>query len=220
MLLRYARMYQHSRIRLDVDMETEFPISLFTSDHALVQKLIQSNRSLGEYYVYLDKFSLQMVRVWLEEIAPSLNAIQARKGYWPQTLVQIRESARIQKGGLSQGNEFVTKMDPDAPTRQGRRLVSEDQTHDQDLCRSIFEYIRRGNIQAAAELARQSDEPWRAASLRGGTLYMDPVMGAPLPFLTKETDEPGTAPCLTRGNPNRDLWKAVCYQMAREVRFS
>lgn len=51
----------------------------------------------------------------------------------------------------------------------------------------------------AFKVAKDSDEPWRAASLKGGVFY-------------NSTNE------FSVGNANRKVWKAVCYQLACQVR--
>ena len=50
----------------------------------------------------------------------------------------------------------------------------------------------------AYKVAKDSDEPWRAASLKGGVFY-------------DSTSD------YTVGYTNRQVWKAICYQIACQV---
>ena len=51
------------------------------------------------------------------------------------------------------------------------------QSYDRALSRTLFEYARAGRLLDALDLARQADQPWRAASLRGAMLHWRPGCG-------------------------------------------
>jgi nuclear pore complex protein Nup107 len=71
------------------------------------------------------------------------------------------------------------------------------------MLKSVFQYIRRGQLQKAIDLCQSCDQPWRAASLRGGNLGIDSFL-----------DSDGTSDTRPLGNPNRMLWKYTCYKLA------
>jgi nuclear pore complex protein Nup107 len=68
------------------------------------------------------------------------------------------------------------------------------------LNKTIFQYIRRGQLVAAIELCKGCKLYWKAASLRGSILRYEP----------KNNDE------LPSGNQNRTLWKAIAAAAASD----
>ena len=106
--------------------------------------------------------------------------------------------AHLRSHGTDKDLNIVTEIDPDACSRQGKVWKLQDQISQQELLKCIFDYLRRGDMVGAHKVAKDSDEPWRAASLKGGVFY-------------NSTGE------YTVGNANRNAWKAVCYQMACQV---
>lgn len=56
-------------------------------------------------------------------------------------------------------------------------LELEDATYEKAFNKTLFEYVRAGQLDSAIDLARQSDRSWRAASLRGAALYWRPHLG-------------------------------------------
>ncbi|KAJ3073528.1 hypothetical protein HK102_005982, partial [Quaeritorhiza haematococci] len=160
-----------------------------------------------------------VVKQWLEETAPGFHPVETRVGYWPYTLQRVRERNRKKGIGIGLGagqlrrdgtggedDDVVSEMDPDAPGRQGRLLASNDQNFELNLNRTIYEYVRRGEGESAIHLCRECGQPWRAATFRG-TLYSTD------PFVDGMSDEDNV---VAHGNINRELWKAVCYQIAEQ----
>ncbi|RUP32842.1 107-domain-containing protein [Jimgerdemannia flammicorona] len=109
----------------------------------------------------------------------------------------------------SHSTTIVTEVDPDAPTRQRKNLELEDAVYEQNFTKTLFEYIRRGRIDHAMNLCVESDQSWRAASLRGGILHQDPSLDDEIFSGIVEMKVP-------IGNRDRHLWKGTCYQFAQE----
>ncbi|ORX93251.1 nuclear pore protein 84/107 [Basidiobolus meristosporus CBS 931.73] len=172
----------------------------YIPDFKLVQNLFRNNREISENNI---------VRSWLEDIAPAFQPVETRRGYWFHTGKCIGSKSKLGSSFMHSRNEnLVTEIDPDAPNRQNKELALEDNMYEKSLVRTLYEYIRRGRIEDATDLCRESDQPWRAASISGGVYHDDPLLGDDVP-VGIEALEP-------RGNVNRGLWKGTCYQLAKE----
>ncbi|KAK3808490.1 MAG: nuclear pore protein 84/107 [Benniella sp.] len=99
-------------------------------------------------------------------------------------------------------------QDPDAVTRDKVKLSESNQRIEQDLLKTVWEYIRRGQIQEASNACIKAGEPWRADSISGGELY------SVSPAFTDPVHDQGQGPI---GNKTRSLWKGTCYALANEV---
>jgi nuclear pore complex protein Nup107 len=152
------------------------------TDYQKVQNIINSQENLLHFL---------SVRLWTEEIVVNTKINSKINNYFPETLSYLRSF----KENINTEN-IVTEIDPDASNRQGKNWKLQDQISQQELLKTIFLRLRRGDLVGACKVAADSDEPWRAASLKGGMFYS------------------GSA-----GNTNRHLWKAVCYQIATRVFF-
>ena len=158
---------------------------LFPTD-ALLASTMTSER-LNEHIV---------VKTWLEQTAPPFQPVELRTGYLPHTHQHLRAVKTTATDAV------VSELDPDAPLRQNKRLAMEDQRYEAEVLRTMFGYVRRGQMSLAHDLCLQCNQPWRAASLNGGLLRIDP-------FLDNLENDSSLA-----GNTNRMLWKATCYQLA------
>lgn len=155
---------------------------------------------------------LRIIRDWLSSSLVCIHPVEVRKGYWPFTKNRLRNDKRTSssgrsgavpgRGGLGKAGitgKGIRALDPDATTRDTTSALElEDGIYEKALNRTLFEYARAGQLDAALDLARQSDRSWRAASLRGALLYWRRGLDD-----TQELTEP-------MGNENRALWKAVC----------
>ncbi len=87
--------------------------SLFSSDLAQVQNILENNKQIQELY---------LVRVWLEDIAASFTPPEEiTTSYRSLTVKQLTQA--VQHKNL----DLVKEIDPDAPNRQDKKLVAEDQ---------------------------------------------------------------------------------------------
>jgi len=84
--------------------------------------------------------------------------------------------------------------------------------------RTLYEYVRTGQLDLALDLCRQSDQSWRAASLSGGRLWFDPAL-APDDQEFEDVDamDEEVLEKRARGNLNRRLWKGMCRKIAANV---
>lgn len=65
----------------------------------------------------------------------------------------------------------------------------------------------------AINMCEACDQPWRAASLRGGALASDPFLG----WILFDIDYDDSEDMPLSGNTNRMLWKATCFAMSEDV---
>ncbi|KAJ2083291.1 Nucleoporin nup84 [Coemansia sp. RSA 988] len=184
-----------------------------TTPFTRVQELMAANSLLSEYVE---------VRRWLEETAPAFQPVETRKGYLFYTRRGAKDRGLLAAeslGSESRTGRIVTEVDPDATSRQKKDLAFEDAEYEASLLRTLYEYVRRGRVGNAMDLCVESDEPWRAASLKGGLFWRDPM-------LEPENDMPVDAedgadivdvrPLHTAGNINRALWKHACAALAHD----
>ncbi|KAI9193582.1 nuclear pore protein 84/107 [Polychytrium aggregatum] len=137
---------------------------------------------------------LSRILAWLEKIAPPFQPVEKRPGYWPMT--------------KKRSTKYT--FDPDLTSRERGALAPEDDEFDRKLSETVFQYCRRGRYQELVQLCQGCDQAWRAALLQGSEFSAHHGIdgGAELGFGGEA--EIG-------GNVNRDLWKAVCYEMARNT---
>ncbi|CAG8503342.1 1629_t:CDS:10 [Ambispora leptoticha] len=149
--------------------------------------------SFARYGEYLD-LRQHIVQRWLQETAPPFASVETVPEYWPHTLKYLERHDT-----KTSSDQIVTELDPDAPHRQSRHLVQNDEQHERELNRSIFEYLRRGQIRKAYDICINNGQSWRAASLAGwGVFCVFPD--------EDQVEQP-------RGNLARNLWEATCYQI-------
>lgn len=107
--------------------------------------------------------------------------------------------------------------------REGGRahadVVTCAQTYERALLRSLFEYVRAGDLDLAIDMCRQSDQSWRAASLSGGKLWWDPVLAPGEDGYEDEMDMESEEK-RAKGTLNRRLWKLMCRKLAATVSAS
>ncbi|KAJ2709866.1 Nucleoporin nup84 [Coemansia spiralis] len=182
--------------------------TLATTDFATVQELMDTSSQLTEYVE---------VRRWLEATAPAFQPVETRKGYLFYTRRSIRE--RTSATAATAGGQTVTEADPDATSRQRKELAPEDAEYEAGLLRTLYDYVRRGSVGNAMDLCVESDEPWRAASLKGGLFWRDPKLEPESGMAVDAEDGAGAVdvrPPHTAGNINRALWKRACAALAHD----
>ncbi|KAJ2708268.1 Nucleoporin nup84 [Coemansia sp. IMI 203386] len=197
--------------------------SLTTTDFTRAQELMASDNLLAE---------CAELRRWLEENAPEFQPVETRKGYMFYTRKSIKDRERAAAGKTGSASNavdrVVTEADPDSTSRQRKALAHEDAEYETSLVRTLFEYVRRGRAGNAIDLCIESDEPWRAASLKGGLLWRDSRL-EPEPEIETETENGSSMriddaevkdidirPDFPAGNINRSLWKQACAALAQD----
>lgn len=193
---------------------TFFP---YTPPLTIVQSAIAADPALSE---------LSIVKDWLCTTAyRDLHPAEIRKGYLPYTKNKLKQALRtgnnsVEVSGKKVGQNLVDSLDPDATNRLSsdgktrKVLDTEDANYEKALLRSLWEYVRVGELDQAIDMCRQSDCSWRAASLSGGKLYEDSALAQAsnsiygdedMDMLQSEAEER-----LIQGNLRRKLWKAMC----------
>ena len=96
---------------------------------------------------------------------------------------------------------MVTQLDPDAPTRQGRKLEKEDENHEHAFWVVCYDMFRRGmSWEKILSWCEERNEGWRAASLGAAQ------------------DLPRNESRLCLAGPYAGaLWRRMCYKAAQEV---
>ena len=129
------------------------------------------------------------------------SAIKNRKRVtgWPHLL--DRQSANTSNSLLTDsGAPLVTQLDPDACTRQGRKLQPQDEYFERAIWLGCFEHLRRGsNLQTLREWCEERTEMWRAVSLSAMLLSGD----------EDEVSSAADPTALT-------LWRRMCFGLARQ----
>lgn len=171
---------------------------------AAIQDILEDSRPLRE---------LKIIREWLSSQLPPVHVAEVRKGYMPFSKNRLKAEKRTSVGTNartgSQKN-VVRNLDPDAEFRGEGKWDMEDANYAKALHRTLFEYTRAGELEAAFDLARQADQPWRAASLRGAMLFHQSLGADRGDDEMDELDQVAGA----TGNRNRALWKAVCRKLS------
>ncbi|KAF4998087.1 hypothetical protein FGRMN_3384 [Fusarium graminum] len=117
---------------------------------------------------------------------------------WPHLL--DRQSPNIATSfDNSDGSPLVTQLDPDAATRQGRKLEPQDEYFERAIWLGCFEHLRRGSgLETIREWCQERTEMWRAISTSAVLLSAD------------DNRE------LSNNNPaSLALWRRMCYSLSR-----
>lgn len=97
-------------------------------------------------------------------------------------------------------NTLITQLDPDAMTRQARKLESQDEFFERAIWLGCFEMLRRGcSMSDIREWCAVRTELWRAASI------------SPLPLSNPEDEEQADF-----DPASLILWRRMCYATARD----
>lgn len=112
------------------------------------------------------------------------------------------------------------------------------QAYEKTVLQALYGYVRAGQLEEAVELCRKSQQPWRAASIRGALLFQWHAIGEYLTsynvridWLTYATiyeaneprdenamdDEEADDSQQWRGNVRRRMWKRTCECVALNV---
>jgi len=106
----------------------------------------------------------------------------------------------LQRGHLNaSGTEpLITQLDPDAPTRQKRKLEAQDEYFERAIWLGCYEMLRRGkNTADIREWCLERTEVWRAVSMSG---FPDDA--------TTDDD--------CRASGSSALWRRICFALARK----
>ncbi|KAL1883848.1 hypothetical protein VTK73DRAFT_7636 [Phialemonium thermophilum] len=188
-----------------------------------------SRKQLWNEFVLSDSIARErkVVLEWLQDSAnngPSIEEVvkdlqeNAERGDilshgWLHTRhkIKLQKSVNVYQGvldpddpGLADShlgsNTLITQLDPDAMTRQGRRLEPQDESFERAIWLGCFEMLRRGKSMAEIrEWCAERTESWRAAT----------ISKLPLSSLDDE-DVDNFDPASVV------LWRRMCYATARD----
>lgn len=133
---------------------------------------------------------------WLHTKAAIKN--QKRVHVWPHVLDP--SSPDVQKIHLNSAKTepLVTQLDPDAPTRQNRKLEIQDQYFERAIWLGCYEMLRRGkSAEEIREWCGDRTEIWRAVSMCGLLDDADGDHGSKM------------------DNNSSTLWRRMCFALAR-----
>ncbi|KAK5987663.1 Nuclear pore protein NUP84 [Cladobotryum mycophilum] len=129
------------------------------------------------------------------------SAIKLRKGMtaWPHLL--DRQQPSIMHSHLNSDRApLITQLDPDAVTRQGRKLEPADEYFERAIWLGCFEHLRRGSsLDALRDWCQERTELWRAVSMSAMLFQAD----------DKTASEDINPASLA-------LWRRMCFALARQ----
>lgn len=172
-----------------------------------------SDLKLKEQLMLLDpQFKeLNIILHWLQKYAPPPNEVDYTQGqagwsYTKQLVKNLKSNNFPPLGGIPENIDLVTELDPDAPTRQGKSIKTEDACFEEDLMAVVFQHLRQGDVLGAMGECRDLKQHWRAQTLAGGFEAWDEAV-----------DGPKAGIIGLEGNRRRELWRRMCYNLATKT---
>lgn len=175
------------------------------------------------------------VIAWLEHVAAEIDpepeqGLARKDGLWQETKASISAGPLAQKfsssGSISGKNiSIVSELDPDAPSRQNKKIEHDNIRDEVRLSRIIWRLFRIGEVSRAAEVCERVGQPWRAAMITSAGNH------GPLP-LGKSAADADAADTddmqaeMLGGEIDvgpaayRSLWRWACYQAAENLASS
>lgn len=89
--------------------------------------------------------------------------IQSNRWFVTREYIKMRKFAARQ----NYNDPVTSELDPDAPLRQGKGLMAEDEENERKLLKQVFAHLRIGDVKGAQQVCRDSNNQWCAASLSG-----------------------------------------------------
>ncbi|EGR50589.1 uncharacterized protein TRIREDRAFT_75758 [Trichoderma reesei QM6a] len=172
--------------------------------HAVLQWL-QSNAAAGPDIDDLARDLLKqadrgdiIAHGWLHTRA----TIKLRKNLTAWHGLLDRQAPRVMESHVNKdGAPLITQLDPDAITRQGRKLEPADEYFERAIWLGCFEHLRRGSsLEELREWCQERTEMWRAVSMSPMLLSVDDE-SAPMDDLKPES---------------LALWRRMCFALARQ----
>ncbi|KAL8570338.1 hypothetical protein ACOMHN_035756 [Nucella lapillus] len=175
------------------------------SEQEITSKLFEKDTELRQCQLVVDWLE-NCAREDLDEVADNVKFFTDRPVVWENTLHHLQS----RKKGTTMNAErpLVDQLDPDAPIRQKRFLDDLDKEDEQRLLQHLFICLRAGQLEKAQELCQSCGQAWRAATMEGWRLYHDTNRHRLQATITPVT-----------GNPQRDIWKRVCWRMSTEGKY-
>jgi nuclear pore complex protein Nup107 len=123
--------------------------------------------------------------------------LQKRLHGWPEAVDPSSSEAQRALRNSSNTESLITQLDPDAVTRQKRKLEAQDEYFERAIWLGCYEMLRRGKTASQIkEWCSERTEVWRAISMCG------------LPDQNADDDDHGDA-------TSSVLWRRMCFSLAR-----
>ncbi|XP_076103214.1 nuclear pore complex protein Nup107-like [Mytilus galloprovincialis] len=188
------------------DMAVDQETPLRRSDKEVAESLFEKHSDVRQCQCVVD---------WLESCAQesvdnyteNVHFFSDRAVAWENTLSKLKSK---ESGLFGSERPMVDEMDPDAPIRQNKLLDDLDKDDERRLLQTLFLCLRGGRVDLAQDMCRSHGQSWRAATLEGWRLHHDPNFSS--------VSEDGSLSTI-EGNPYRDIWKSVCWNMAKEPKY-
>ena len=118
---------------------------------------------------------------------------------WPHPMDPSSPEVQRVNWNSDRTEPLVTHLDPDAMTRQGRKLEAQDEFFERAIWLGCYEMLRRGKSSAEIrEWCMERTEVWRAVSM------------SRLPDEKPENEDEDCNPASSA------LWRRICYALARK----
>ena len=161
----------------------------------LIRRLYEFRHTLANQQPPLDpaESSLEETRVilkWLTDTAPRITQpeyIQSNRWFVTRENLKMRKVTAGRTSLAHNNDPVVSELDPDAPLRQGKVLMLEDEENERKLLKQVFAYLRLGDVKGAEQVCRDSNNFWRAASFSASS-----------------------------GPELNNNWRKMCFQIARQ----
>ena len=188
-LVKYLFRARLSNRKQSTGMAVDGVANMEGTDRSIINEFMSHDVRLSEYVA---------VKQWLEKCAPAMGQVELRKSLRSHTLREV---------SLDQGKKgtYCSELDPDGPLRSGRALHPQDASFNSEFVKTLFDFLRRGQLGKAIQHCRTCNEHWRAATLLGGLYYHDP----------QDSNENG----VPVGNRNRGAWMRSVYFIANQTQL-
>ncbi|CAG8515034.1 10232_t:CDS:10 [Acaulospora morrowiae] len=168
--------------------DLNIPLKPYLTEGELLGELIATKIDFAEACVCIHQcFKYNMISHELD--------LETHGEIWSETKSHILYTLK------DESNKY---LDPDGPYRNKTSLLPTDQIHDKELAKSVFEYLRRGQIHNACDICEKNGQYFRSSCISGSIIYHENQNA-------EEDAVEGT------GNINRSLTRAIFYRNALEV---
>ncbi|CZT05067.1 related to Nuclear pore complex protein Nup107 [Rhynchosporium agropyri] len=181
------------------------PINQYSSEHELWEDFLEKDELALERKTVLQWLketadeSGEDISVLVQDLQRNADRGDIIAAGWIHTKHAIKGSKMNVGQSSSQTEPLITQLDPDAMTRQKRRLQEQDQYFERAIWLGCYEMLRRGKSPAdISEWCMERTEVWRAISMGG--------------FPDERSDDD-----VDSGDPESSaLWRRMCFALARK----
>lgn len=147
------------------------------------------------------------------------NRFSKDEGVWRETRTRVAATATARTAGAG---AYVSELDPDAATRQGKSIDPDNARDEERLMAYAWRLLRAGKLDAVRQLCADCGQPWRAASLAGGGAQGPvPVGAAAQEQDTQECAADSAADLAVEVDggcgTQRASWLWSCYQVSEQA---